>query len=82
MPKKTELYACNNGCKLYPDCFTCPFPDCKIESLQEASESRKRYYQRHKQERLAKSKEYQKGYRARKRLEALQKEFPHLNIGG
>jgi len=75
MPKKTELYACDNGCKLFPDCFTCPFSDCKISSLQNVA---KRYYQRNKEERLAKAKEY----RARKRLESLQKEFPHIDFGG
>ena len=26
--RKAEMIPYGNGCKLYPDCFTCPLPDC------------------------------------------------------
>lgn len=26
--RKAGVLPYGNGCKLYPDCFTCPLPDC------------------------------------------------------
>ena len=26
--RKTGMLPYGNGCSLYPDCFTCPLPDC------------------------------------------------------
>ncbi len=26
--RKAGMLPYGNGCKLYPDCFTCPMPDC------------------------------------------------------
>ena len=26
--RKADILPYGNGCKLHPDCFTCPIPDC------------------------------------------------------
>jgi hypothetical protein len=77
-----EFYGCKNGCKLHPDCFTCPFPDCKINTTENEKENSKKYYNAHKQERIAKNREYQTLYKQKKRIESLKKEFPQVDFGG
>lgn len=51
----------DNGCKLHPDCFSCPYDDCEIDSLRPKHKSD--YYQRHKE---AMKKAHQKYYEKNK----------------
>ena len=57
---------CNHG-----DCFTCPYPDCILEDTDKIKqeynpEIKRRYYQKHKAERLAYQKAYNEAHKADK----------------
>lgn len=62
-----------NGCKLYHDCFSCPFPDCRSSNPEAARAVKKSERQEAKRKSARESKR-------RKRKESLQKEFPFLNF--
>ena len=75
-----ELYI--NGCYHHPDCETCPFDDCILDSsvaiTGKKSAAKRKYVQKNREKINAKSREYAR----KKKQEALKKEFPFLDFGG
>ena len=64
-------------CKWH-DCFTCPYADCiKDTKTQDNPETHKRYYERHKSERLAYQKAYNEAHKA-DRHEQFQKRWANM----
>lgn len=64
------------GCRLHPDCFTCPFPDCRLEESRQYEKRSAPVNWSNPEERRRANREYQR----KRRREQLQREFPFLTF--